>query len=373
MQRFLLSAVLLSLLLLPTACITSEEYTTTPRGNFDALWQIIDEHYCFFDYKRQEYGLDWQEVRQRYAPQVHSSMSQRALFQVLGRMCNELRDGHVNLWAPFDVARYADWYENYPANFSDSLNRITLGRVGEYQTTNGLSYRVLRNNIGYIRCATFTGGIGTGGMHEIMRYLSTCDALIVDVRNNGGGMLTSAEALAASFCNQTTTVGYIVHKTGKGHSDFSTPKSIRLRPAPGLRWQKPVAVLTNRRTYSAANSFAMYMRTLPGVVLVGDRTGGGSGMPFSSELPGGWSIRFSASPIYDARMQHTEFGIDPDIKVNISPDDYQRGVDTILERAIDHLAHTATNPTNPTPTDKTLCPSSETISPSHETFSPSRK
>ena len=46
---------------------------------------------------------------------------------------------------------------------------------------------------------------------------------------------------------------------------------------------------------------------------MGDQTGGGSGLPFSSELPGGWSIRFSASPIYNAKMQHTEFGIKPDI------------------------------------------------------------
>ena len=36
-------------------------------------------------------------------------------------------------------------------------------------------------------------------------------------------------------------------------------------------------------------------------------------------------------------MQHTEFGIDPDLKVDITAADWQRGVDTILETAIDHL------------------------------------
>ena len=35
-----------------SSCIDEEEYNDDPRGNFEALWHIIDEHYCFFDYKQ---------------------------------------------------------------------------------------------------------------------------------------------------------------------------------------------------------------------------------------------------------------------------------------------------------------------------------
>jgi len=45
-----------------SSCVDEEQRTDTPAGNFEALWHIIDEHYCFFDYKQHEYGLDWQEV-----------------------------------------------------------------------------------------------------------------------------------------------------------------------------------------------------------------------------------------------------------------------------------------------------------------------
>ena len=69
------------------------------------------------------------------------------------------------------------------------------------------------------------------------------------------------------------------------------------------------------------------------MTIVGDVTGGGAGMPFTSELPNGWGIRFSACPMYDANMQLTEMGITPDIKVDISATDYARSVDTILETA----------------------------------------
>lgn len=327
----------LSLTACITACITADEWETTPRGDFEALWTTIDRHYCFFDYKRAAYGLDWDEVYRRYAPQVSDSMPRRALFQVLGNMCAELRDGHVNLWTGFDVARYAAWHENYPTNYSDSLERRTLGSVADHKVASGLPYRVLRDNIGYLRCPTFENEIGTGNLHEILRYLATCDGLIIDVRNNGGGRLTAARTLASAFCNTPTVVGYMAHKTGAGHHEFSQPRPIVLQPAPGLRWQKPVVVLTNRNTYSAANVFVAYMRALPRTTQIGDTTGGGSGMPFSSELPSGWSIRFSACPLYDHQLRHTEFGIDPDIDIDIIPTDYARGTDTILERGIDFL------------------------------------
>ena len=58
------------MLLMSASCITSEGFSTSPRDDFEALWRIFDRHYCFFDYKKQEYGLDWNEVHQRYAAQV---------------------------------------------------------------------------------------------------------------------------------------------------------------------------------------------------------------------------------------------------------------------------------------------------------------
>ena len=91
--------------------------------------------------------------------------------------------------------------------------------------------------------------------------------------------------------------------------------------------------MTNRSVFSAANEFVKYMKCCPNVIVVGDRTGGGAGMPFSSELPNGWSVRFSACPMYDRDKQMTEFGIDPDYKVSLTSDDFARGKDTIIEFA----------------------------------------
>ena len=122
------------------------------------------------------------------------------------------------------------------------------------------------------------------------------------------------------------------HKTGTAHNSFSDLEAQYIEPANGIRWQKKVSVLANRSTYSAANEFVKYMKTL-GATIIGDTTGGGAGMPFSSELPNGWGVRFSACPMYDSQHNSTEFGIAPTKKVDILSDDYQKWVDTIIETA----------------------------------------
>lgn len=309
------------------SCVTEEEYDDTPQGNFEALWSIMDEHYCFF----KEKGIDWDSVHAVYQPQFNYGMSESQQLEVLGNMLAELRDGHVNLYTSFDYSRYWGFHENYPANYSDSLVRAYLGT--DYHIANGMQYRVLDDNVGYLRVSTFENTFGSGNLDEILMYFQPCLGLIIDLRNNGGGMLTSAETLAARFTDEETLVGYMRHKTGKGHDDFSSLEKQTLKPGKGIRWHKPVVVLVNRSVFSAANEFVKYMRHFPEVTIVGDRTGGGAGLPFSSELPNGWSIRFSACPIYDTDMTSTEDGMDPDVSVGLASDDISRGVDSMIEKA----------------------------------------
>ena len=335
MKRLLFSIVpivtIVTILFSLTSCIDEEERPDTPTGNFEALWQIIDEHYCFFDYKQHEYGLDWQEVYHKYKVRVNDKMTETQLFEVLCDMLAELRDGHVNLSSSYDYGRYWTWQEAYPKNYSDSLERKYLGT--DYKISSGINYRVLDDNIGYIRYESFLNPIGEGNLDDILSYLILCRGLIIDIRNNGGGELTNAEKLAARFVKEKTLVGYLQHKTGTGHNDFSSMEPQYLEPSSNLRWHKPVCVLTNRSVFSAANEFTSMMKALPNVKIVGDHTGGGSGMPMSSSLPNGWNVRFSACPMYDREKQQTEFGIEPDYNVQLTDEDRAKDIDSIIEAA----------------------------------------
>lgn len=320
-----LTTCLCLVLALFTGCIREEEYDNSPRGNFEALWRIIDEQYCFLDYKQ----IDWDEVHDRYSGQIQDNMDGEALFEVLGNMLAELRDGHVNLYSAFNTARYWDWYLDYPRNFDEAIVENYLGR--DYRIGGGAKYTILEDNIGYVYYGDFSAAIGDGNLDEMLSYLAICNGLIVDVRQNGGGNLTTAQKLASRFTDERVLTGYIMHKTGPGHSDFSDPEPVYTDPSNGVRWQKNVVVLTNRHSYSATNDFVNSMRCFPRVTLMGDKTGGGSGLPFSSELPNGWGVRFSASPHLSAEMEQIEFGIDPDIKVDM--DETDREQDAIIEAA----------------------------------------
>ena len=321
----------ISYLLALSSCVRDLDYEDTPQGNFDALWTIIDEHYCFLDYKRESIGLDWNNVRQKYRSRLSKSMRNEQLFEVLAEMLAELKDGHVNLYAAHDMGRNWSWYEDFPTNFYQDLQDAYLGT--DYKIAASLKYRILPDNIGYVVCNSFQTGFGNGNLSEIMQYLRTCNGLILDVRDNSGGDLTNAELLAARFTNERILTGYICHKTGPGHNDFSSLEPQYLEPASGIRWQKKAVVLTNRRCYSATNTLIRDLRCCPLVTILGDQTGGGSGLPFSSELPNGWSVRFSACPMFDHDKQQIEFGIQPDIQVSLTEEDHIRGIDTLIEAA----------------------------------------
>lgn len=325
------------ILFLLTGCIREEEYDNNPVGNFEQLWRIIDEKYCFLDEK----GIDWDAVHDEYRKYISPGMTDEDLFDKLNEMLFVLKDGHVNLSSASRTSYYDAWYEGYPWNYrEDILYQHYLGSASSgYRTSAGLKYKIFDNNIGYIRYESFSDGVGEGNLDEVLVYLSTCNGLIIDVRDNGGGNLTYSERIAARFTNKRVLTGYIRHKTGTGHSDFSDPEPIYLEPSNSIRWQKPVVILTNRRCYSATNDFVNAMRSIESgnIIQIGDRTGGGSGLPFSSELPNGWGIRFSASPHYDKEMNSLENGILPDIEIDMNEEDLLKEKDTLIEKAFEVL------------------------------------
>ena len=314
-------------------CHEVEEFSDNPRGNFEQLWTILDEHYCFFGQK----DVDWEEVHSRYSAQISDRMTDEELFGVCSRMLAELKDGHTNLSAPFDVSYYREWWTLYPQNYDKRLVEQYYLNYN-FRTVGGITYAVLPENVGYMHYSSFSYAIGDGNLDMVLAYLATASGLIVDVRDNGGGSITNVETLVRRFISGRMYAGSICHKDGPGHDDFSKPYDFYFNPAdPGrVCWAKPVVVLCNRSTFSAANNFVSIMKYVPGVTVVGATTGGGSGMPFSSELPNGWGVRFSASPVRDPEGCLTEFGVEPSdgCAVDLDPLAAFEGRDTLLDCAI---------------------------------------
>ena len=333
MKRITLYIV--SVLLSLSACHKQEEFNNDVYGNFDALWTVVDEHYCFFEYK----NIDWNEVGERYRAKLQPGMSSTALFDVCADMLKELQDGHTNLISGLDVSRYWIW-EQYPQNYNERIiDQYYLNF--DYKMSSSIKYGILKNNFGYMYYGDFMGAIGEGNLDIVLASLASTDGLIIDVRNNGGGYLPYVEMFVRRFITERIHAGSISHKTGPGHDDFSEPYDYYFDPIDDTRikYLKPVVVLANRASYSATNNFVSIMKNLPNVRVVGDFTGGGSGLPFTFDLPNGWGVRMSASEITDCNGVVTEFGVEPSpgCKVDMTEEEIASGVDAIMERAFETL------------------------------------
>ena len=81
-NRIIQLLLLLCCLPIQTGCIGEDDYADDPVGNFEQLWKIIDERYCFLDSK----GIDWDAVHEKYSKLIVPGMSNDDLFDKLSEM-----------------------------------------------------------------------------------------------------------------------------------------------------------------------------------------------------------------------------------------------------------------------------------------------
>lgn len=305
--------------------------------NFEFLWKEFDKKYCFFDYKKDSIK-DWNAVHDEYLTYVRNCKSEVEFFDVLAAMLNELKDGHVNLLSSFDISSY-DFEDNYPSDVDGGVlsNDRYLGK--NCRRSGGLKYKTLRDGkVGYIRYSEFTESFTNEQLDYILSTFENTEGLIIDVRSNPGGDIGNVQKMVSHFIDESYIPFYSIYKIGTGHSDFSSPVSCNIEPYNGVIYIKPVYVLTNRGCYSSTNIFAFSMKGLPRVKILGGKTGGGVGAPMVTELPIGWTARFSGTILLDKNKQITEFGVDPDIELHLDKElAYTQGLDNIIETACDYI------------------------------------
>lgn len=133
---------------------------------------------------------------------------------------------------------------------------------------------VLPGNIGYVQFDSFDPrpeAMETAS--AAMAFVSRCDALIFDVRENGGGAPEMIAHLSGYLFEKPTVLNRFIDRAGNVTGETRTPE----RPA-GRRFgaDVPVFVLTSGRTFSAAEEFTYNLQQFGRATIVGERTGGGA-------------------------------------------------------------------------------------------------
>ncbi len=311
--------------------LVRENPANTPQNNFDILWKTLDERYPFFELK----NLNWDSVYQVYAPQVTNQMQDTALFALMADMLFTLRDGHVNLSSEFDLSRNWQWYLDYPENFNYSI--IERNYLGDnYKIAGGMRYTILPGNIGYIYYGSFSSSLNTDNLDFVFTFLSQTRGLIFDIRNNGGGSLNNAYRIAERLRPGDAKSWLRIYKNGPGKQDFTPPTQLELNGNNNLKgYNGRVVLLTNRKTYSAANTLAGILYDNPNCLQLGDRTGGGGGIPADFQLPNGWVLRFSGSRDITNSGLDFEQGIPPTHPLDLDTAALAQGRDNLIESAKD--------------------------------------
>ena len=133
----------------------------------------------------------------------------------------------------------------------------------------------LDGNIGLLELDVFAP-VDMGGPTAVatMQFLASTDALIIDLRNNGGGYGEMANLLASYLFDAGTHPLSGIYSRER---DATKPQHTHAYvPGPRYGQSKPVFILTSKRTFSAAEAFTYDLKALDRVTVVGARTGGGA-------------------------------------------------------------------------------------------------
>jgi len=176
--------------------------------------------------------------------------------------------------------------------------------------------RILGDGIGYLQLTQFSERTGTEFKKALKQLQSDgARALILDLRNNPGGLLDAAVEVAEPFFRPTELIVYTQGRTADSREEMRAGAN-----AGGLAM--PVAVLVNAGTASAAEVVAGALKDTARAVVVGETTFGKGSVQTVFRLKDGEALRLTTARYYTpSGVSIHEKGIEPQVPVAVSPDD----------------------------------------------------
>lgn len=287
-----------------------------------------------------EFKIDWPARVAALEKQMGTITDDASLFEAIRTLLAGIEDAHVELnatvagtereFAPGDgrtltqveasLPSERQWRQAYRRGILETVlqgkgvetanDRMIWGRVGD---------------IGYINLLTLFGYTKNGGgglaaadtaLDKAFAAFEGVRAVIVDVSSNTGGSDFFALHVASRFADRRrlafTKVGYGAQNT--------EPQPLYVEPSTRSRFLGPVYVLMSDVTVSAGEIFALAMRAMPNVTLVGTATRGAFSDAIDKPLPNGWALNLSAEVYRDPEGRNYETkGLPPQVERDVFP------------------------------------------------------
>ena len=284
-------------------------------------WQLVADNYY-----RKDKLQGWSDWQHAFDGRIKDGEQLR---DALHKMLSSLDDEYTYVLSAADVAE----------------------RTDEHGAASVVHCRRLRGNQGYIKIDNLCSRNVRREFHKAVSSLNGVSGFVIDLRNNHGGFISNAQQLFAMMAEQGTFMSY--RGRSSGHPDAETarllPGKWRLREngrqisrprQPCLTAGRPLVVLVNEDTRSAAEMLAGALRDNHLATIVGTRTYGKGVLQNSYSLPAGIEIKVVTARYFlpDGANIHSK-GINPDLYVeshiaSAAADEQLQAAARVLDRDI---------------------------------------
>ena len=332
-----------------------------PELNFEVLWHTFEDNYAFFKLR----NIDWRKTYNQYRRLINAKTTDDSLYLVLSAMLTPFHDDHINITIPDGKHFNAGRKSQFGSEFSnDSLKNLFWQMVNQnllnygfgaiqtigpkFRNTSLFSYAASKD-YGYLRfnrCfiapemdSVLGANMAGKFLDSVLIQFENLKGLIIDIRVNMGGDDEFAFEVANRFARKRIIGMYKKTRIpGAGYEDLGKPQTWLIEPKGGKIFSKSVMLLTSDRTVSAGDVFAMIMKELPSVKLVGTNACGVYSDVYDFTLPNKWEITLSNQRYYNNKMICYEGNGTPvNVKVKNTRADLKTMTDPVLKMAINQL------------------------------------
>ena len=321
-----------------------------PKLNFEQLWETFQNRYPFFELR----NVDWKKQYNTYRSEVTPRTTDDELFDIFCEMLDPLNDGHVELKARTGPDRRKRYFNPEPEPrfhqefskrqikqlFRTTRKTLSSKGFGPLEKTPAWMLRYCRSsNVGYLRILELEGVKKrklTKALDKISKDFDSLKGLIIDIRENPGGDDSTVIAIVNRFCDKKRIAFHRKTKIGPGDADFKPVKLWHMTPQGASQFTGPIVILTFDSVFSGGEIFALAMKQLPHVTIIGDDTNGIFSYQLEKKLPNGWRYCLSYQMYFSADMVCYEGrGVPVDISLLNRKSDIENGVDPLVIRALE--------------------------------------
>jgi hypothetical protein len=303
-------------------------------AELNLAWNTVDQHYVGFG----QADVDWDGLWDTARARMDTVVSCQGLGRVTWQMLEPLQDPGVS------VSGYRTGWPSHPYQISPDYNVDTtvheqyMDSLGYQQVESAWGYCILADSTVPMFVITGWAGFSFATFDEVFYpMLEYAEGMVIDARlapSEGYSMFGSMPQLVANrFADDLRAAYFRQYRDGTGRTDLCDPRPYNLHPRSGFTG--PTLVLMGQQNSRVTERFLSMMGCLPHVTLAGDTTQGNADPSTSFQLEEGIvGIPDTAILAWDStRIQRR--GIAPEACVPAGPEDFEAGVDPVLDYAMD--------------------------------------